>query len=99
MAIVTLGTTLTTSLQTISGGWNRGVSMADIATVGANIKDDLNNIHPIDLGAFAQNGQLYIPNRGFLNMLPGDWIAYDTATGWPILLSARAIAAGPYTHA
>lgn len=35
-------------------------------------------------------GQLYIPNRGYLKLFPGDWIAVD-ASGWPILVSGMAI--------
>jgi hypothetical protein len=40
--------------------------------------------------ALSPNGVLYVPNRGYLKVLPGDWIGVD-ATGWPILLSQRAI--------
>ncbi len=36
------------------------------------------------------NGQLVIPKRGILKVLPGDVIAVDN-TGWPILVSAAAI--------
>ncbi len=32
------------------------------------------------------NGQLLIPNRGLLKVLPGDYVFIDN-TGWPILLS------------
>lgn len=40
--------------------------------------------------ALANNGILLVPNRGILRVLPGDWVGVD-ATGWPILLSPRAI--------
>ena len=41
-------------------------------------------------GAFSNNGQLIIPNRGILKIFPGDWIGVD-AYGWPILISGRSI--------
>jgi len=96
MATVTLGTNATTSLVALA--WNRMSAIADVAAIAVAIKDDQNVNHPIWPGAFAKNGRLYVPNRGFLNMLPGDYVAVDATTGWPILLSARAIASGPYTH-
>lgn len=42
-------------------------------------------------GAFSFNGQLYVPNRGALKILPGDVVAIDN-TGWPILVSAGSVA-------
>lgn len=45
-----------------------------------------------------REGKLFVPNRGSLVILPGDYVAIDSTTGWPILVSARAIAAGPWTH-
>lgn len=41
-------------------------------------------------GAFNREGQLVIPNRGVLKVLPGDVIAVDPS-GWPFLLSQQAI--------
>lgn len=43
--------------------------------------------------AFAREGLLYIPNRGVLKVLPGDWVAVD-GFGWPILISGRSIGTG-----
>lgn len=40
--------------------------------------------------AFSFNGQLFVPNRGVLNVLAGDVVAVDN-TGWPILVSANAV--------
>jgi hypothetical protein len=51
-------------------------------------------------GAFLNNGRLFIPNRGVLQLLPGDWVAVDN-TGWPVLLSKLAAgtgAAGNWRH-
>lgn len=38
-----------------------------------------------------QNGLLYVPGRGVLKIRPGDIVAVDPLTGWPILVSANAI--------
>jgi hypothetical protein len=42
-------------------------------------------------GAITRAGQLVIPNRGILRIMPGDRIGVD-ANGWPILVSGSAIA-------
>lgn len=47
---------------------------------------------------FASNGILIVPNRGWLQCKPGDFVCFDATTGWPILLSGDAAANGPYTH-
>jgi hypothetical protein len=36
------------------------------------------------------DGTLYIPRRGILKVFPGDYVAVDPTTGWPILVSASA---------
>jgi hypothetical protein len=98
LATKTLGTNATNSLVAVKylPGYNSGMSAADQATIQNDILDDLINSHPQLAGAF-QSGQLFIPNRGILQVLPGDWVGVDS-TGWPILVSANAIASGPWTH-
>lgn len=96
MALGTLGTTLTTSLQSING-WTPATSSADDASIAALIKDDKNVAHPIYPGAFGKNGLLFIPNRGILKVLAGDYVGVD-ANGWPILVSANSIAGSGWTH-
>src|ERR1700733_9685941 len=98
MALFTLGTNATTSLSALnflrqyaSAGGNAG-----IASINTGIKNDLVNGNPVWPGAFRM-GLLSIPNRGVLQVLPGDWVGFDS-TGWPILVSANAIANGPWTH-
>ena len=75
---------------------------AQIATLGIGIKNDQVNVNlttpagPIWAGAFHPQGNptlLHIPNRGVLKILPGDYIAIDSLTGWPILVSSQAVAA------
>lgn len=96
MATVTLGTNANNTLTAIK--WDRGVSIADVAVIAAGIKND--NIipnasnfafNPVVQGAFVRFGQLYIPNRGYLTLEPGDYVGFDPQTGWPILVSGPAI--------
>ncbi len=102
MATGTIGTNATTSLTMklfpVAGALTPAQVAADIAAIANAIKDDINNLHPIWPGAWSQAGTLFIPNRGTLKVLPGDYVAVDATTGWPILLSARAVASGPWTH-
>jgi len=74
---------------------------ADIAAINQAIDDDQNQNLP-EPGAgptwgWSQDGKLFIPNRGWLKVLPGDWVAVDSR-GWPILLSADTVANGLWTH-
>jgi hypothetical protein len=48
--------------------------------------------------AYVQTGLLIIPNRGRLRLQSGDFVCWDTTTGWPIVISGDAAANGPYTH-
>lgn len=99
MSTVTLGTTGHTSLTAIKylPGYGSGMAAADIATIALAIKNDLVNGNPVYPQAFSANGLLYIPNRGFLQMLPGDYVGVDE-TGWPILVSKNAIAGTSWVH-
>ena len=95
MATSTLGTNANNSLTSLI---NSGVmAPADLATIVNGIKDDLTNTHPIWPGAYSSMDLLYIPNRGVLKVLPGDFVGVDT-NGWPILVSAFSIATGGWTH-
>ena len=95
MATSTMGTTLTTSLTALLN--NPVMNPADVATLVAAIKDDINIAHPVWPGAYSTHDQLFIPNRGVLKVLPGDYVGVD-ANGWPILVSAYSIATGGWTH-
>lgn len=96
MATKTLGTNATTTLTALAMA-RGGMTPADQATISQGIKNDLVNGLPIWPGAWEQSGLLYIPNRGVLQVLPGDYVAIDSQ-GWPILVSANSIANGPWTH-
>lgn len=102
MALLTLGSNATTTLSALLV--SPGSNVADHAALAALILNDNSqaggianaapSAKPIWPGAFSQaSGRLYIPNRGWLQCLPGDYVAVD-ANGWPILLSANAIAGG-----
>jgi hypothetical protein len=94
MATQLLGTDATNSLTALV--MNTQALPADFATIAQGIKNDkiaANGSHPIFPGAFNQMGLLAIPNRGILQVLPGDVVAIDN-NGWPILVSAASIAYG-----
>ena len=96
MALGTFGSSTTTGLSSING-FRADFAQTDVGTLASKIKDDLNVAHPIWPGAFEQTGILYIPNRGLLRVLPGDYVGVD-ANGWPILVSKNSIATGGWTH-
>lgn len=99
MGIQTVGTNANTSLTyglKFLPGYGSGMAATDIATICSHILDDQNVSHPIIPASFGSNGILYVPNRGQLKMLPGDYVAVDPTTGWPILISKRAAASGPW---
>ena len=95
MATGTLGTNANNSLTSLINSGN--MNTADLATICNSIKNDQVNGRPIWPGAYAQKGLLFIPNRGVLQVLPGDYVGVDSQ-GWPVLVSKNSIAAGPWTH-
>lgn len=99
MATVTMGSPANNTFTALPFAAMAGAAAAvDIATIAQLIKNDLVNGNPTYPDAFSQKGILYIPNRGVLKILPGDYVAIDTA-GWPILVSARSAATGAsWTH-
>lgn len=95
MAVSTFGTNANSSLTALlSSG---AMAAADVAAIALAIKNDLVNGLPIYPEAFSQKNLLYVPNRGVLQVRPGDWVAVDSQ-GWPILVSANSVANGPWTH-
>ncbi len=102
MATVTLGSNANNTLTAIR--WIPGMTVADFATIKALILNDGSqpggqlattapSAKPVWPGALSSSGRLFVPNRGVLQVLPGDYIGVD-ANGWPILVSANAIAGG-----
>jgi len=96
----TLGTNATTTLTAVSfSAAPATLSDADFATIRNAIKYDGVEGNAVYPGAFSRAGLLYVPRRGILKILPGDYIGIDS-TGWPILVSANSIADGStsWTH-
>ena len=103
MATKTLGTAANNTLTAVE--FSQSVTAllpADLATINVGILDNTGNRHyPAaysGLGGFTREGVLVIPGRGTLKVLPGDYVAIDPATGWPILLSAEAAAGASWVH-
>jgi hypothetical protein len=75
---------------------------ADLETINNHIRDDKTTGTPVahisGIGGLVREGFLYVPNRGYLRIYPGDFIAYDPATGFPILVSAAAAAGASWVH-
>lgn len=101
MATKTLGTLSTTTLTAIQ--WPAGYVgqsyplIADVATINNAIFDDAANPQQkLNQRIFPQNfvlqKQLYVPNRGFLKIFDGDWVAVDP-NGWPILIGKESLPA------
>lgn len=99
MALITGGTTATTSLSGLKflPGYGSGNTAADLAAFNLAIKSDLNATHPRVQSGFV-DGWLHIPgNRGTIRALPGDYVFVDSQ-GWPIIVSANSIANAAWTH-
>lgn len=97
MALRTLGTTSNTALSAFSWSANPG-HPADVGTLNASILND-QTTGPVGYQAkwptpFSRQGLLFIPNRGVVQLYPGDVIAFDTQSGWPIVVSGLAISVG-----
>ncbi len=104
MATHLLGSAANNTLVAVTWpGHGTTLSQADLQTINQNILDDQNARHPVaavsGVGGFVREGFLYVPNRGELLLLPGDVIAYDPATGFPILISAGAAAGASWVYA
>ena len=99
MAVKTGGSKATTSLNGVQ--FNHApatLSDADLATISQNIYDDATLARSFKKinqpnNPFVRNGQLFIPRRGVLKLMVGDWVFVDPATGWPILVSGNALPA------
>jgi hypothetical protein len=98
MALQTLGTSGTSILGLV---WTPTVPQSDVAIMNASIYDDYPNnqvyfAYQTGAGGFVREGLLYVPNRGFLTLYPGDVIATDQTSGAPFLLTAYGLSAGPW---
>lgn len=88
MATLTMGTNATTTLTALQfpSFSATSFSAADVASIVALIfNDQIPSLQ--QAGAWSNMGLLYVPNRGVLKTLPGDWVAVSPNDGWPILVS------------
>lgn len=97
MALLTIGTNATTSLQALI--WQpSGMSATDLATLMALIRDPQSaqsyNASAKNIKSILQDGILYVPGgrtyQGFI-LKPGDYIAVDSL-GWPIVIPGYDVA-------
>jgi hypothetical protein len=95
MSTSTFGTTANSSLTAMAS--SGAMLAADIASIALLIKNDLVNGLPIYPEAWSQKQLLYVPNRGILQVRPGDWVGVDSQ-GWPILVSANSVANSSWVH-
>lgn len=98
MATLTLGTNAATSLIALKfvPGVN-GMNTADVATINNAIRLQSAAQNRTN-GSFSATGMLRFPGGRTVQMQPGDYVAVDVVSGWPIFISAYAIANGPWTH-
>lgn len=85
MALLTFGTNANNTLSAFQ--WNNANSIADTALINNSIKTQ-GTVQRTEPAAFTNNGFLFVPNRGILKLLPGDWIAIGS-TGMPFVMSSR----------
>jgi len=98
MATSTLGTAATTTLTAVPFSASaQSLAPADLATIVNSILNDQNPAHPLMPTAFSYMGLLYVPNRGVLQVLPGDFVGVD-GNGWPILVSKNSAAGASWVH-
>ena len=85
--------TLNTQLRFDPPGYN-----AVVVPATTGLASGLGTNRPRINQAYVKNGVLIVPNRGQLVLKNGDFVCWDTTTGWPIVVSGDAAANGPYTH-
>lgn len=98
MSTHTLGTSNSTVL--VAAQWNSvAIDPADVAAINSHILNDLNPTQLAQtggIGGFVKEGLLYVPNRGVLTLIPGDWVAYDPDSGFCYLVPASAVTGGDW---
>lgn len=85
MALLTFGTNGTNTLSAFQ--WNNDNAVANTALINNSIKTQ-GTVQRNEPAAFTNNGFLFVPNRGIIKLLPGDWIAIGS-TGMPFVMSNR----------
>lgn len=80
IASVTSGTAVVLSAAATTGAGSQVVAFLPI------------NFDNATGGSIDRYANLVVPSRGTLKVFPGDYVAYDPITGWPILVSGAAVA-------
>ncbi len=75
------------------GAWNN-VQNTGLIQQGATSPNTVGSVQNRVNQAYVRNGYLIIPNRGSLQLKNGDFVGFDTTTGWPIVVSGQAAATG-----
>jgi hypothetical protein len=110
MALRTLGTNANNSFTAMLAGTDDINNPTNLAILLNGILNDIPMVNQALQSGQPRNrligqpyiqgswGTLYVPNRGYLTVKPGDFVAFDPTTGWPILISADCAANGAVTH-
>jgi hypothetical protein len=85
MALLTFGTNATNTLSAFQ--WNNDNAVANTALINNAIKTQ-GTVQRNEPAAFTNNGFLFVPNRGIIKLIAGDWIAIGS-TGMPFVMSNR----------
>jgi hypothetical protein len=101
MALRTFGTTAQNSLSAVQFGPNGLMTDSDLAAFNALIQPNYGGMNPNDgrLGTYvSREGQLWVPNKGWIRAGSGDWLVVDPTTGFPFLISKNSVAFGAFVH-
>lgn len=103
--LVGFNDTITADLASIGVGlrfdppaYESGSSYPTVATTGLVNQSITGTVRSRVNQPYIKGGLLMIPKRGLLRLKSGDFVCWDTTTGWPIVVSGDAAANGPYTH-
>ena len=102
MALLTAGTANTTKLSAllVSNAMGAGsAGAANVAAFNALVRDQSTANLLAKVTSYSLNGRLILPQgRGVITCLPGDYIAIDPVSGWPIVISPAAVTSGAFVH-
>lgn len=93
--VLGIGISLGTFVTVVAGG-GATLTLSQAATTSAAgtrlafVRLASSEANAVQAGGLTPYGQLFVPNRGILQVLPGDRIAVDN-TGFPILVSGNSI--------
>lgn len=95
MALTTIGTAATNTLTALVFRGS-GTVDDDYRNLSSLIQND--GVGEGDAPWSVSRTGLYIPRRGQIRLFPGDYVAIDPATGFPVVISATAAASANWVH-